>query len=58
MKQDMLNSQIDLKSQAPRVNLPSKFPYVCPILNLWIITSSRRGKQNMLITFTHGYLQN
>jgi len=25
---------------------------VCPILNLWIIISSRRGKQNMLIKLT------
>jgi len=26
--------------------------YVCPILNLWIIISSLRGKRNMLITLT------
>jgi len=29
---------------------------VCPILNLWIIISSLRGKRNMLITFTISFL--
>jgi len=31
--------------------------YVCSILNLWIIISSRRGKRNILITFTHDSLE-
>jgi len=46
---------IHLTSQHRRVTPRSKCPcvrYVCLILNLWIIISSRRGKRNMLITFT------
>jgi len=31
--------------------------YVCPILNLLIIISSRRGKRNMLTTFTLGSIE-
>jgi len=52
MKQDMLNSQIHLTDQlstegvCPRAKR-SCVIYVCPILNLWIIISSRRGKRNI-----------
>jgi len=48
MKQEMLNSQINLTGKSPTGSLPrSKRPYVryvCPILNLWILISSRCGK--------------
>jgi len=32
--------------------------YVCPILNLWIIISSRQGKLNMLITLAYFDISN
>jgi len=55
---NMHNSQINLKSHAPRARLQLEVSVhekdVSPILHLWIIISSRRGKRNKLITFTLG----
>jgi len=41
---------------SPRSKCPS-VRYVCPILNLCIIISSRRGERNMLITFILGSIE-
>jgi len=52
MTQDMLNSQIHLIKHRGGVSPRSKCPwvrYVCPILNLWKIISSRRGIRNKLL---------
>jgi len=60
MKQDMLNSSTWQAMQAPREVSTRSRPkcpcvrYVCPILNLWVMISSRRGERSELITFTFG----
>jgi len=57
MTQDKQKCQSDLTKHRGGVSPRSKCPcvrYVFPILNMWIIISSRRGKRNKLITFTLG----
>jgi len=41
---------------SPRSKCPC-VRYLCPILILWIIISSRQGKRNMLITLTLGSIE-